>query len=130
MISPEIRISFSELLYDFVSREFAKNSGEALPSMDDCYVWTENYRKEWAKFEELILHAMTEALGVEFYRTTIDVSTAPLFIPQSERLIVNFRNAPDQFVDVLTHELAHVLPTDNNKVQIRNEQPKLTLVEE
>lgn len=130
MTHPEIRINLAELLYEFASQEFSKNMKEDLPSYDDCYQWTENYRVEWAKHEQKILSAMTGVLGITFYKSTIDVSLAPFFIPQSDPVIINFANQPDQFVDVLTHELIHVLLTDNNKVQIRNVKPALNLYKE
>lgn len=130
MKTPEIRINFSELLYDFASREFAKNMDEQLYPREDCYEWTDNYRNEWEKYETKLVPAMSEALGVEFYKSTIDVSVAPFFVPQSDPLIISFAYLPDQFVDVLAHELIHVLLTDNNKVRIRDIKPALNLVDE
>lgn len=129
MNTPEIRINFSELLYGFASGDFAKSMGESLPSYEDCYEWTDEYRQEWAKHEKKILIGLMDALGVEFYKPVIDVSVAPFFIPQSDPVIMNFLNKPDQFVDVLAHELAHVLLTDNTKLQLRSAKPSLDLVE-
>jgi len=117
---PQIRINFSPLLYDYVSRDMFrmyKDWGE-IPSQDQCYEWTENYRKEWAKYEAKIMHALTEALGVQFRQPVIDVSVAPGIRAMSSPLIMNFMYYPDQFVDVLTHELIHVLLTDNDKYTI------------
>jgi hypothetical protein len=48
----------------------------------------------------------------------IDVYTADYFIPISQPLVIHFRNEPDKFIDTLTHELTHVLLTDNQHYQI------------
>lgn len=127
---PEIRINFSGLLYDNVSRGLAKDINEKLPAVEDCHIWTANYRTEWAKYEQKILTTITESLGITFYKPVIDVSIAPFFTPQSDPLIISFAYYPDQFVDILTHELVHVLLTDNNKMSVYDEGPGLHLVEE
>lgn len=56
---------------------------------------------------------MTQLLELSFYRSVIDVTVAPYFGHKSTPLIINTRPDPDTFVDVLTHELLHVLQTDN-----------------
>lgn len=63
----QVRIHFSWLLYDYVSQDkyklYAKDWGD-IPSREQCEEWVENYRQEWAKYEERILPALTELLGV------------------------------------------------------------------
>jgi hypothetical protein len=127
---PEVRINFSHLLYTFASGDFAKSMNETMPSMDECLEWTANYRQEWVKYNQKLLTAMTEVLGVTFYKPVIDVSTAPFFMSQSDPLIINFVSMPDEFVDVLAHELLHVLLTDNNKVRVRDETTAIDLAKE
>jgi len=73
---------------------------------------------------------MTELLGVSFYRPVIDVTLAPYFGHKSTPLVMNFRPDPDKFVDVLTHELLHVLQTDNNKHQSGGPNAKIDLMDE
>lgn len=109
---PEIRIYFSWLLYE-VSKKLDEVYDGELPSSEKCEEWTESYKEEWEKYEGKILPALTKATGLNFHMPVIDVSLAPFFIPQSEPLIIHFRSYPDEFVDVLTHELIHVLLTDN-----------------
>lgn len=111
--TPEIRIYFSWLLYE-VSKKLQKVYDQELASEADCETWAKAYKNEWSKYEGKILPALCEVLGVDFYQSVIDVPCAPFFIPQSEPLIIHFRAEPDEFVDVLTHELIHVLLTDNN----------------
>ena len=119
---PEIRISFADLLYFNESQTLAGE--DKLDTYEQYEEWTEAYRKEWRKYETKIITALQEVLGVQFYKPVIDVSCAPYFIPKSDPLIMNFRNEPDQFVDVLMHELCHVLLTDNNVLQIHNHTKK------
>ena len=116
--APEIRINFADLLYFNESQTLAGK--EKLDSYEQYEKWTEAYRREWLKYETKIVIALQEVLNLQFYKPVIDVSCAPYFIPKSDPLIMNFRNRPDQFIDVLMHELCHVLLTDNNIVQINN----------
>jgi hypothetical protein len=127
---PEIRISFSRLLYDGECRrlDLILNSGESkIASAEKLEAKTEEYRKEWAKYETVILRGMTEVLELSFYRPVIDVTLAPYFGNKSSPLIINFRPDPDRFVDVLTHELLHILQTDNNKHQALGPRPTVKL---
>lgn len=121
-ILPEIRINFADLLYFNESQTLAGK--EKLDSYEQYEKWTEAYRKEWRKYETKIITALEEVLNAQFYKPVIDVSCAPYFIPKSDPLIMNFRNEPDQFVDVLMHELCHVLLTDNNVIQIHKHTNK------
>lgn len=130
--TPEIRINFSHLLYS-VSRDLDRlysPDESKLASPEECEEWTRAYRAEWEKHESKLLTAITEILDTEFYREVIDVSLAPYFIPQSDPLIMHFRNDPDAFVDALTHELIHIILTDNNKIQINAHQNKVDLLAE
>lgn len=118
MKTPEIRIYFSWLLYERVSvhlnelwNKDSKRGAFATPEACDTYA--ESYRQEWAKYNDSILPALCESVGLEFYKPVIDVPCAPWIGSISDPLTLNFRNSPDQFVDALTHELCHVLLTDN-----------------
>ncbi len=73
------------------------------------------YRKAWKKKEKTILPAMQEMLDLCFYTNTIDVTITPWqsYISMSSPLIIDCTSQPDEFVDLLTHELFHVLFTDN-----------------
>jgi hypothetical protein len=114
--TPEVRIYFSWLLYDNVSKDlFEKyNDGsQKLSSKSDCLKWAEAYRNEWAKYEAKVLPALSEVSGLTFYRQVIDVACAPWLAGQSDPLLMSYYYEPDQFIDQLTHELCHVLLTDN-----------------
>lgn len=120
--TPEIRIYFSWLLYDTVSGALKKAAGktEALMSKDLGEEYAGNYRREWAKYNDVILPALTGVLEAEFYRDVIDVPCAPWMRCISDPLIMGFQYFPDQFVDMLAHELCHVLLTDNSRYSIKS----------
>ncbi|HLG90735.1 MAG TPA: hypothetical protein VI336_01050 [Candidatus Saccharimonadales bacterium] len=130
MKNPEVRIKFSELLYWGESQELykawqPKSKRQPIISFADCLKKEKQYRKAWAKNQNKILSGMQKALGLEFYRPVIDVALAPIFTPMSDPLIMNFRHEPDHFTDVLTHELFHVLLTDNKFISNRNQDTDL-----
>ena len=122
MKTPEVRIYFSWMLYDRVSVHLHElfGKGEELITKEQAEDYTENYRQAWSKFEDRILPALVEVLGVEFYRPVIDVPCAPWMWSISDPLTMGFQFFPDQFVDQLTHELCHVLLTDNTKYSMRS----------
>jgi hypothetical protein len=121
---PEIRIFYGWLLRG----EADKLSGDYELESDEQFMkWTDNYRAAWRKHEKPIIAALTEALGVSFYKPVIDVACVPSFRPASSPLIIGFRTDSDEFVDVLTHELCHVLLTDNNVVQLNKPKPQMDL---
>lgn len=127
---PEIRINFAWLLFYGESQALAEANNFKLESYDYYEKTVAEYRVAWKKREKKIIQGLQGALGVEFYKSIIDVSCTPYFIPKSDPLIMNFKETPDQFVDVLMHELCHVLLTDNNKHQSNGESPVLDLVAE
>lgn len=123
MTNPQIRINFAWLLYEnestLLHKHYAKK-GEKLVSAKIAADKVLEYRFVWSEYESRIIPAMQQILGVEFYKSVIDVSIAPWFISQSDPLIINPGYDPDEFVDILTHELFHVLLTDNNVVRLRD----------
>ena len=128
MKNPEIRIYFANLLYELESKRLAGDV--PLRDVKQYMGWTEAYKKEWSKYEAKIVPALQKAVGVSFYRPVIDVACAPFFRCRSTPLIMSFRFEPPVFVEVLQHELTHVLFTDNNKVSIIGDSPKLDLMKE
>src|SRR5688500_4692498 len=74
---------------------------------------TAHYQREWEKYEKKLLEGMMKCFELDFYLKTIDVHVAPYVFPQSSPLLMNTYHKPDEFVDVLAHELIHVLFSDN-----------------
>lgn len=128
MKHPEIRISYSWLLAGGPSQVLGKEHGKQREWSDDDYEkWASAYRGEWAKYEKDILQGIQKTFGLEFYLPVIDAALAPWFVAQSDPLIMNFRNEPDQFVDSLAHELLHVLLTDNTTYSIKSSAQEIDL---
>lgn len=130
MSVPQIRISFGEILFDAESKALAEKHGLETRSKDYYFDMTFQYWEDWQKYEKKILNGMQDALGVKFYLPVIDVTCAPFFIPKAAPMIMNFKDTPDRFVDVLTHELCHLILTDNSHYQEYEEAPKHFLSED
>jgi hypothetical protein len=62
---------------------------------------------------------MQEAFGLQFKRKYIDAALAPWLPTISNPLIIGYQYEADEFVDTLTHELHHVLFTDNTTYSSR-----------
>lgn len=127
---PEVRINFSWLFYNDICLQLDKVQKWDLPSGDKCEEWTEAYRTEWSKHQTKILTALQDITGLEFYRSVIDVTTVPGVIPKSYPLFMSFRNRPAEFVETLTHELIHVLLTDNKTISIYGDNRDFKLGDE
>lgn len=120
---PEIRISYGQLLAQTVSRELADKFNFKLEDDAVYFDKTLEYWKAWQVKESQILNALQDMLGVTFYLPVIDVTCLPFFIPYSMPVIMNFKEKPERFVDVLTHELCHLILTDNNCYREYEEAP-------
>jgi len=115
---PEIRINYAWLLNSSESKMLSDYVKRPLLSDEEALMLVERYRDAWVKHEKAILGYLHKATGLEYYRDVLDVHIAQLFVPKSEPLIISCMDDPDTFVDTLTHELIHVLLTDNNVVQL------------
>lgn len=127
---PEIRINYAGLLNRSESPILAKAKGYEMLSHEDAILLVEKYRIEWKKYEKQIIDYICTKLGIHFYRDVIDVHIAQYFIPKSEPLIISCMDDPDTFVDTLTHELIHVLLTDNNVVQLPGDDREYRLADQ
>lgn len=128
--NPEIRINYSWLLKNDVSEKIAKLNSWELQSDEQFEKWAENYRRAWSRKEKIILTAMQEATGLEFYLNVIDIAAAPGIIPKSHPLIIGFIDTPDIAVETITHELSHTLLCDNNIISLYGENRNFLLANE
>jgi hypothetical protein len=126
---PEIRINYSWLLKLDVSQKIARQNNLTLPTDSEARSITEQYRCAWKMYGDKILFEMQRCLGLKFYKSIIDVHTAPYILPKAQPLIIHLRESPDRFIDTLTHELAHVLLTDNTTISLLGEDRDINLVE-
>lgn len=119
---PKIRIKYNRFL-DPIFTFYCKNNPELKergwndwipPEKEKVLERVKNYKEEWAKYENVILSRMCEILGLDFKRNIIDVHIVSGNSRQfSNPIIIKSGFSPDEFVDVLTHELIHVLFQDN-----------------
>ncbi len=120
---PEIRFKNGWLLTDaFVAYrkeiEKFKNDNNP-PSWEKMMKVIEERKRIWKKHEKKILTAMQKLAGLNFYSNLIDVYTVYGWrLAFSEPLVISMRYEGEDFLDVLTHEIIHVLLTDN--VQKKN----------
>lgn len=85
-----------------------------VPSREIVLKRAQNYKKEWAKYEEKIIRNLCSITGLKFNRNVIDVYIVSGNPRQfSNPIIIKSGFPPDEFVDVLTHELIHKLFQDN-----------------
>ncbi len=110
---PEVRIGYGGLL-DAAFSGLSKESVGQAP--EEAKEKIPLFQAEWNKHEIKVLQGMCEILDLEFYNKVIDVYVVGAHVnAMSEPLIIDARCTPDVFVDILTHELLHVLLIDNTK---------------
>ena len=136
-MSPRITISYNRFLDPIFTKAYQVDNPEHIPMEDGLlFEKVEIFREEWKKQKSAILAGMKNTLGLEFYPNTIDVSIVrALRGGFSSPLTISALVPTERFVDVLTHELLHVLITDSTSASgiglIRkklygNVEPRLT----
>ena len=117
---PEVRIRASFLLNGAVVPLLLpglKEAGNEIAATDEfIQEKVEIFNKSWAKYEEKILTAMCEVLGIEFKQNIIDAYVAPFGNSFSDPMVISTKYSGDRFIEVFTHEIAHRLLTDNTKI--------------
>jgi hypothetical protein len=114
-VRPEIRLQFSPLVYTTIAtRLFHVDKPDgSLMEPERARQKTEQYRMAWSPHEKEIVTGMCALFDLVFYKSVIDVYLSPWVPTISAPILVTLRSTPDEFIDVLTHELLHVLITDN-----------------
>lgn len=115
---PEIRLRHSRLMTSVVSMPLmmqALGNDAVMPSDEYFEERAQEYRDAWMPYEERIVDGMMTGLDLSFYLPVIDVTLAPMIKPFSTPLIISYRQEPDRFIDILAHELIHVLLDDNRE---------------
>jgi hypothetical protein len=123
---PEIRIKDAYLLRENVSKhlhELWGKENEDLADNEWMQKRVKEYQKAWKPFEKQILAGLTEIIGASYRQNIIDVYIAPWFNAFSDPLVVGVTREPDEFIDILTHELIHRILTDNSSIK-----PKTNLI--
>lgn len=118
---PEVRISYSWLLDHSVARPWAylqnqvHDSKIKLPDREWIDERVEQYVAAWKAKDQIILESIQEIFGLHFYDPVIKCSICPRMPSFSDPLVINTKSEPDEFVDILTHELLHILLNDNQE---------------
>ena len=84
------------------------------PTEEQVLDKTKIFKNAWQKNEDLFINSIKEISGLSFQRNIIDcfiISATPR--DMSAPLIIRSRYTEDEFVDVLMHELLHILLGDN-----------------
>jgi hypothetical protein len=96
--------------------ELWAKDGKELMSHQQINAKVSSYEKAWGPYEKRIVQGMCKILDLEFRQNIIDVYIAPWMKGFSDPMVIGVTLKPDEFVDVLTHELLHRLLTDNTTV--------------
>lgn len=111
-----INIKFAKLLDPYM-RDWIqlKYPDYVFPTLEEVKEKTKLFRAEWDKNGQKILQALYDATGFEFKRNIIDVYiVSATNRDMSAPLIIRSRYTAQEFIEVITHELIHVLFGDNN----------------
>lgn len=112
---PEVRIRFSELIYVHIAVPLHRSDKAPHPLLSEKQTIekVEQYKEEWQKYSQQILTGMCNVFDLNFYSPVVDAYVCPWVPTISAPILIAARYNPDEFVDTLTHELLHVLLTDN-----------------
>ncbi len=112
---PVIRIKDAWLLRNAASKPMNELWGKGEPLYSDEYYEqrTKDYTDAWKPYESKILKGMTDIIDLSFRQHIVDVYIAPWFHAFSDPMVIGVMRSPDEFIDVLTHELLHRLLTDS-----------------
>lgn len=115
--TPEVRIKFSHLIYRTIATRLysCDKPGISLMAPNTAGEKAERYRAEWRHHESKILTGMCTLFDLTFYKPIIDVYLSPWVPTISAPILISLRAEPDEFVDILAHELIHALITDNTR---------------
>lgn len=115
VVHPEIRIKDGWLLRENASQYLHRLWGSGDVLVDDTWMTArvQAYQEAWLKYEKKIMKGLYNITGLQFRQNIIDVYIAPWFSAFSDPMVIGVMREPDEFVDVLTHELIHRLLTDN-----------------
>ncbi len=116
---PQINIAYNRFL-DPIFIEWIQSKPEwkdwKSPTKEEVLNRIEVYKKEWRKYEKSILKGMCHALKLSFVQNIVDVhivSGNPRAF--SNPIVMKSGYAPEEFVNVLAHELIHRLLSNNSE---------------
>lgn len=118
MSSPEIRIKRADLLMENASAYLHELwcPDEDMPTDAVVVDKVEQFQAAWKPYNGEVQRALQKLTGLSFRKNIIDVYIAPHFWAFSDPLVIGWHYTPSRFPEILTHELAHIILTDNNQV--------------
>lgn len=130
---PQIRIQNSALLYSSISenerQKWADSINQPLLGPAEINDYTSRFKSAWATYENQILESMVNLYDIEFKKNIIDVYVSPWNKSISNPLIVNPSRPPEIQIETLTHELLHVLFTDNTSFSMHDSGQTIKLTD-
>lgn len=118
MKQPEIRIRYGWFLDGLFRRLVELNpeiKNKNYPSQKRIEQKIEDYKKTWKKIEAKALSGICQVLDLEFYQHLIDVYIVGRVRSFSDPLVISSHFEPNEFCDILIHELIHRILTDNTR---------------
>jgi len=125
--NPTVLITYANLLRNV---RIVSAPDSTLLTYDEAEDKAEAYRQAWSAKEQLILDGMQTCMDLTFAAPVIDVAVAPWqydWAAISFPLILDMAHEPDAFIDILTHELFHVLFADNQIITSKNQRAQSRL---
>lgn len=126
-MTPHIEIRYARFLdpvYRLAFEARTRNQKGKYPTPLKIAQQAERYRRAWKQKERPLLRGMQKVLNVSFAHNRINVYIVGRGQSISTPVVISSRREPDEFVDVLTHELIHRLlaknKEDSNFLQIVN----------
>lgn len=121
MTYPEIRFRDSFLLINTIYKDIvpaymppiAKTDERDKLSRESINKKLLEYEKAWRPYETKLIEGMCKLLNLEFHQNVIDIYGAPFYTSFSFPLFIATKYEPDRAIEVIVHELLHVLLYDN-----------------
>ncbi|MFA5249214.1 MAG: hypothetical protein WC397_01590 [Candidatus Paceibacterota bacterium] len=114
---PLIRIKhgrFLDPVFEAYIKANPKWAAWECPSEEKIEQSIELYKKAWEEKEKIIVKAMCEAVSLNFLQNIIDVYIVCGNDRQfSDPIVIKSSFSPEEFIDVITHELTHKLMANN-----------------
>ena len=78
----------------------------------------DEYEKAKKKKKKKLIKGMCDLLNMEFRQNIIDIYAAPFYTSFAFPMFIATKYEPDRAIEVITHELLHVLLYDNTSQQL------------
>lgn len=118
MTIPHIEIHYAWFLdpvYRLAFEARTRDRKGKYPAPPEIAKQAERYRRAWKRKERPLLREMQKVVNASFAHNRIDVYIVGRGQSISNPVVISSRREPDEFIDVLTHELIHRLLAENRE---------------